>query len=118
MEVSSRKKRPQPSAPTGLATQGYSSSSLVSEYGQAVAAKQAALLQAVPANGSSGLSSSTRRSLGTASVGAKLSPLSMYNEPPQEEITLDQFERAGIDRLQGALTQHTQYVSAHCLAVH
>lgn len=27
--------------------------------------------------------------------------LSMYADPPQHEITLDQFERSGVDRLQG-----------------
>ena len=26
--------------------------------------------------------------------------LSLYNEPPQEELTLDEFERVALDRLQ------------------
>ena len=44
-------------------------------------------------------SSSTRKSFGSSQQ--RLSTLSFYNDPPQEEITLDQFERSGVDRLQG-----------------
>ena len=91
MEVSSRKKRPQPTAATGMGTHA---NSHVSEYGSQVAAMQAAN------GGAMGLSSGTRRSYG-GTAAQKMSPLSMYNDPPQEEITLDQFERAGVDRLQG-----------------
>jgi len=101
MEVSRRSgvKRPSAGPATGLVTHGngYSGSSLVSDYAGQVAAKQAA--QAASASGSSskaGLSSATRRSLG----GLLKATLSMYNDAPQEEITLDQFERAGVDRLQ------------------
>jgi hypothetical protein len=53
-------------------------------------------------------SSSTRKSFGSSQQ--RLSTLSMYNDAPQEEITLDQFERSGVDRLQGqssTLTKQT-----------
>lgn len=92
MEVSTRKKRVVPAASTGLGTH---TNSIVSEYGSQVR-------MAASAAATNGLSSgSTRRSYGSSSAAQKESPLSMYNEPPQEEITLDQFERAGVDRLQG-----------------
>ena len=87
MEVAVRKKRASTTASTGLPNHSSASSSTVG-------------------NGSSnellsmGLSSSsTRRSFGLNQQ--RLSALSMYNDAPQEEITLDQFERAGVDRLQG-----------------
>jgi len=109
MEVSRRSgsKRVTTGPVTGLATHGngYSGSSLVSDYASQVAAKQ---LQVASGTGTgtgssssssnhAGLSSATRRSLG----GLSRATLSMYNDAPQEEITLDMFERAGVDRLQG-----------------
>jgi hypothetical protein len=37
----------------------------------------------------------TEKRLGTATI-----PLSFYNQPPQEELTLDEFELISLDRLQ------------------
>jgi hypothetical protein len=106
MEVSRRSgtKRVTTGPVTGLATHGngYSGSSLVSDYASQVAAKQLQVASGTGTSSSSnsnhaGLSSATRRSLG----GLSRATLSMYNDAPQEEITLDMFERAGVDRLQG-----------------
>jgi len=84
MEVQTRKKRPLSTAGGGLShgvhNDGFGSSS----------SSSAALL---------GLASTSARSLNGGS-GKLGSTLSMYDVPPQSEITLDQFERAGIDRLQ------------------
>jgi hypothetical protein len=44
---------------------------------------------------------SIRRRVGSLAQHQRASTLSMYNDAPQEEITLDEFETAGIDRLQG-----------------
>lgn len=37
-----------------------------------------------------------------ATVSASADELSMYNTPPQEEVTLEDFEQFAIDRLRGA----------------
>lgn len=79
MEVAIRKKRPVSSGTTGLPS--HTNAGLASAYGS-----------------SSGLASSTTRRGLTGAF--RSSTLSFYNDAPQDEITLDQFERAGVDRLQ------------------
>lgn len=34
--------------------------------------------------------------------------LSMYNDPPTDEVTIEELERAAIDRLKGVHTRHCQ----------
>lgn len=90
MEVAIRKKRPiLSSTPTGFSN--HSNTGSTGSYGGPTSMGLA--------------SSSTRRSLGV--TNARHTTLSFYNDAPQEEITLDQFERAGIDRLQALKQMET-----------